>query len=100
MAGREQTVVRLLGDNNQRYHASLNNVAPADGYFGLGKAIRLGVERVKEQVTQKRCLQQKKAGQSRTQTHQYAQCSSGSDVSFYGTTERGRASYSGRRMSS
>ena len=37
--------------NNQRYHESLNNVTPADFYFGRDKAILREREKIKKQTT-------------------------------------------------
>lgn len=36
--------------NNQRYHESLNNVTPADVYFGRDKAIIREREKIKNQT--------------------------------------------------
>ena len=36
--------------NNQRYHESLNNVTPADVYFGRDKAILREREKIKKQT--------------------------------------------------
>jgi putative transposase len=36
--------------NHQRYHESLNNLTPADAYFGRGQAILLERERIKRQT--------------------------------------------------
>ncbi len=43
--------------NNQRYHESLNNVTPADVYFGRDKAIPCERERIKKQTIRQRRLQ-------------------------------------------
>jgi transposase InsO family protein len=40
--------------NNQRYHESLNNVTPADIYFGRDKAILREREKIKKQTIQQR----------------------------------------------
>jgi len=46
--------------NNQRYHESLNNVTPADVYFGRDKAILRQRKRIKKQTIQHRRLQHQK----------------------------------------
>lgn len=48
--------------NNDRYHESLNNVTPADAYFGRDTAILERREKIKQKTIQKRRLNhQKKA---------------------------------------
>ena len=48
--------------NHQRYHESLNNLTPADVYFGRGQTILLKRERIKRDTIQNRRLQhQRKA---------------------------------------
>jgi transposase InsO family protein len=42
--------------NHQRYHESLNNLTPAEVYFGRGQAILLERERIKRQTIQQRRL--------------------------------------------
>ena len=42
--------------NNQRYHESLNNVTPADVYFGRDKAILEQRERIKRKTLEARRL--------------------------------------------
>ena len=42
--------------NNQRSHESLNNLTPADVYFGRGHAILAERERIKKQTIQNRRL--------------------------------------------
>ena len=42
--------------NNQRYHESLNNVTPADVYFGRDKAILQQRERIKRKTLEARRL--------------------------------------------
>ena len=46
--------------NNQRYHESLNNVTPADVYFGRDKAILRKREKIKKRTIQQRRLQHQK----------------------------------------
>jgi hypothetical protein len=46
--------------NNQRYHESLNNVTPADVYFGRDKAIIRERKKIKKLTIQKRRLQHQK----------------------------------------
>lgn len=46
--------------NNQRYHESLNNVTPADVYFGRNKAILREAEKIKKHTIQYRRLQHQK----------------------------------------
>jgi len=46
--------------NNQRYHESLNNVTPADTYFGRAPAIIKQRERIKRQTIEHRRLQHRK----------------------------------------
>lgn len=43
--------------NNPRYHESLNNVTPADLYFGRDKAILRERKRIKTQTIRQRRLQ-------------------------------------------
>lgn len=43
--------------NNQCYHESLNNVTPADVYFGRDKAILRERKRIKTQTIHQRRLQ-------------------------------------------
>ena len=47
--------------NNQRYHESLNNLTPADVYFGRGQAIVKHRERIKRKTFEQRRLQHAKA---------------------------------------
>jgi transposase InsO family protein len=42
--------------NNQRYHESLDNLTPADVYYGRGKTILLERERIKHQTIERRRL--------------------------------------------
>ncbi len=46
--------------NNQRYHQSLNNVTPADAYFGRDKAILREREKIKKLTIRQRRLQHQK----------------------------------------
>ena len=46
--------------NNQRYHESLNNVTPADAYFGRASAIIKQRERIKRKTIEHRRLQHRK----------------------------------------
>jgi putative transposase len=46
--------------NHQRYHESLNNVTPADAYFGRAHAIIKQRERIKRQTIEYRRLQHRK----------------------------------------
>ena len=46
--------------NNQRYHESLNNVTPADVYFGRDKVILREREKIKKQTIRQRRLQHQK----------------------------------------
>ena len=43
--------------NHQRYHESLNNLTPADVYFGHGESILEERRKIKEQTIQSRRLQ-------------------------------------------
>jgi hypothetical protein len=42
--------------NHRRYHESLNNLTPADVYFGRGQTILLERERIKRKTIQQRRL--------------------------------------------
>ncbi len=46
--------------NYQRFHESLNNVTPADVYFGRDKAILREREKIKKQTIRQRRLQHQK----------------------------------------
>ena len=48
------------GTHNERYHESLNNVTPADVYFGRDKAIIRQREKIKKLTIQNRRLQHQK----------------------------------------
>jgi len=43
--------------NHRRYHESINNLTPADVYFGRGRTILLQRERIKRQTIKQRRLQ-------------------------------------------
>lgn len=47
--------------NNRRYHESLNNVTPADVYFGRAETILKEREKIKKLTIKKRRLQHQKA---------------------------------------
>jgi hypothetical protein len=47
--------------NHRRYHESLDNLTPADVYFGRGHTILLQRERIKRKTIQQRRLQHRKA---------------------------------------
>ncbi|RJT26731.1 transposase [Mesorhizobium waimense] len=47
--------------NHRRYHESIDNLTPADVYFGRGQAILLNRERTKRKTIQLRRLQHRKA---------------------------------------
>ena len=46
--------------NTQRYHESLNNVTPADAYFGRAQAIIKQRERIKRKTIEQRRLHHRK----------------------------------------
>ena len=46
--------------NHQRYYESINNVTPADVYFGRDKAILREREKIKKQTVRQRRLQHQK----------------------------------------
>jgi len=46
--------------NNERYHESLNNVTPAEVYFGRDKAIIRERAKIKKQTIRQRRLQHQK----------------------------------------
>lgn len=46
--------------NHRRYHESINNLAPADVYFGRGAAILAERQRIKQATIQKRRLLHRK----------------------------------------
>ncbi len=46
--------------NHQRYHESLDNVTPADAYFGRAPAIIKRRERIKRKTLEHRRLQHRK----------------------------------------
>jgi hypothetical protein len=43
--------------NHRRYHESIDNLTPADVYFGRGQTILLKRERIKQQTIANRRLQ-------------------------------------------
>jgi len=47
--------------NHKRYHESLDNLTPADVYFGRGQTILLQKERTKRKTIEQRRLQHRKA---------------------------------------
>ena len=47
--------------NHRRYHESLNNLTPADVYFGRGQTILLQRERIKRKTIKQRRLQHRKS---------------------------------------
>ena len=47
--------------NHRRYHESLNNITPADAYFGRGQTILLERERIKRKTIEHRRLQHRNA---------------------------------------
>ena len=46
--------------NHRRYHESLNNVTPADAYFGRAETIIRQRERIKRQTIEHRRLKHRK----------------------------------------
>lgn len=46
--------------NHQRYHEGINNLTPADVYFGRGQAILKQRERIKRKTTDQRRLRYRK----------------------------------------
>ncbi|MBT5674822.1 MAG: transposase [Rhodospirillaceae bacterium] len=46
--------------NHQRYHESINNLTPADVYFGRGQSILKQRERIKLKTMENRRLQHRK----------------------------------------
>jgi transposase InsO family protein len=54
----ERQIEDFVSHNNyQRYHESLNNLTPADVYFGRGQTILLEREKVKRKTIEQRRLQ-------------------------------------------
>ncbi len=57
----EAQIEAFVGDyNHQRFHESINNVTPADVYFGRDKAILKQRERIKRQTLETRRLHHRK----------------------------------------
>ena len=56
----QQIAVFVDHYNNHRYHESLNNITPADVYFGRDKDILREREKIKKQTIQYRRLQHQK----------------------------------------
>ncbi|MEM7472938.1 MAG: integrase core domain-containing protein, partial [Pseudomonadota bacterium] len=54
--------------NHQRYHESLNNVTPADVYFGQDKVILKKRERIKQKTLEARRLHHRKHAAQSNQT--------------------------------
>ena len=54
---RESSSKRLVKHIRRRYHESLNNLTPADVYFGRGQTILLERERIKRKTIEHRRLQ-------------------------------------------
>ena len=52
--------------NHRRYHESLDNLTPADVYFGRAQTILLQRERIKRQTIEQRRLQHRKAAAKMT----------------------------------
>jgi putative transposase len=53
----ENQIATFVADyNNCRYHESIDNLTPADAYFGRGPTILLQRERIKRQTIQTRRL--------------------------------------------
>ena len=54
--------IEAFGDhyNHQRYHESINNLTPADVYFGRGQSILKQRERIKLKTMENRRLQHRK----------------------------------------
>ena len=59
----ERQIESFVADyNHRRYHESINNLTPADVYFGRGQTILLQRERIKRQtIAQRRLLHHKQA---------------------------------------
>ncbi len=56
----QATIVNQAYYNNQRCHESLNNVTPADVYFGRDKVILREREKIKKLTIRQRRLQHQK----------------------------------------
>ena len=60
-AGHEAQIEAFVDHyNHRRYHESLNNLTPADVYFGRGQTILLKRERIKRKTIETRRLQFRK----------------------------------------
>jgi putative transposase len=55
-----QVEVFVDHSNHQRYHESINNLTPADAYFGRGQTILKQRERIKVKTMEYRRLQYRK----------------------------------------
>ena len=77
--------------NNQRYHESIGNVAPADAYFGRHTAIIEKRKKIKKLTTQNRRLNhQRQAAQHQTKMSQILPYETRSTVPFVLMTDRFR----------
>src|SRR5258707_7982930 len=57
-AGRPRSQIEAFVENynHRRYHESLDNLTPADVYFGRGQTILLQIERIKRKTIEQRRL--------------------------------------------
>ncbi len=58
--GRSEDETRTTQAIRQRYHESINNLTPADVYFGRGHIILMQREKIKRQTIEQRRLQHRK----------------------------------------